>query len=46
MCMYVGKHALHMCMYVYMYVLTSVFMQADIHEYVGMYICMYVYICM
>ena len=36
------KHAL---MYVRMYVsyvLTSIFMQADMHEYVGMYTCMWV----
>ena len=25
-----------------MYVLTSTFMEAEMHEYVGMYICMYV----
>ena len=29
-------------MYVYKNVFTSIFMQADMHEYVGMYICMYV----
>ena len=40
MYMYVGKH--FKCMYGYIYVLTSIFMQADMHEYVGMYICMYV----
>ena len=34
---YVGKHA--WCIYVYMYVLTSIFMQADMHEYLAMYIC-------
>ena len=39
--MYVGKHAWCMCLY--MYVLTSIFMQADMHEYVGMkYVCTYV----
>ena len=27
------------CMYVSMYVLTSMFMQAGMHEYLGMYIC-------
>ena len=40
MCMHIGKHA--RWMYVYMYVLTSIFMQAEMHGYVGMYICMYV----
>ena len=35
MCMCVGKHAWHM------YILKSICMQADMHEYVGMYICMY-----
>ena len=28
------------CMYVCMYALTSIFVHAGIHEYVGMYICM------
>ena len=30
-----------------MYVLTSIFLQADMHEYVGMYISMFVcmYVC-
>ena len=28
-----------MCMHVYMYILRSIFMQADIHEYVGMNTC-------
>ena len=35
MCMHVGKHA--WCMYA----LTSTFMQADMDEYVGIYICMH-----
>ena len=37
MCMYVCAHAWFM--YLYMYELTSLCMQADRHEYVGMYIC-------
>ena len=40
---------LDVCMYVPMYLLTSIFMQADLHEYVGEYICVhasYVYVCM
>ena len=42
MSMYVGKHAwyMYMCMHVYIYVLTCIFIQADMHEYVAMYICM------
>ena len=38
MCMYGGKHAWYM--YVCMYALKSIFMQADNHEYIGMYVCM------
>ena len=40
MCMKVGIH--DWCMYVCMYLLTPIFMQADMHEYEGMYVCMYV----
>ena len=32
MCMYAGKHALHM------YALTYTFIQAEMHQYAGMYI--------
>ena len=44
--MYVGKHAscMYLCVYVYIYVLTSLFMEVDMHEYVGMYICIHVYL--
>ena len=27
------------CTYVYMYVMTSIYMQADMHEYVDIYVC-------
>ena len=33
---YVGKHA--WCLYVYMYVVISIFMQAGMHGYVGIYL--------
>ena len=33
---------LGICRSVYMYIVISIFMHADIHEYVGMYISMYV----
>ena len=35
-CIYVGKSLVYVCIYV----LPSIFMQADMHEYVGMYTCM------
>ena len=38
MLLYVGRFA--WCIYVFMYVLTSIFMQADRHKYVGVYIFM------
>ena len=34
----------YVCVYVYTHVLTSIFMQADMHEYVGMHIYVYVYV--
>ena len=37
--MYVGKH--DWCMNVYMYILTSIFIEGEMDEYVGMYMCMY-----
>ena len=41
-CMYVSKHiwCMYVCMHAYMYILTSIFRQTDMHEYVAMYICM------
>ena len=38
--MYVGKHAWYI--YVHLHVLSSIFIQADMHGYVGMYICIHV----
>ena len=43
--MHVGRDAwcVFVCVYVYMFVLISKLMEADMHEYVGVYMyCMYV----
>ena len=32
-------------MYVYMYILISIFVQADMHKYVGRYVCNVMYVC-
>ena len=44
MCVDGDVWGMNVCKYLCIDVLTSSFVQADMHEYVGLYICMYIYI--